>query len=40
MSFTIYEPSGQRFIQWFFTMDELIKSMLKYPNNVYHRNES
>jgi hypothetical protein len=40
MSFTIYEPSGQMFIQWFFNMDELIKSMLKNPNNVYHRNES
>jgi hypothetical protein len=40
MSFTIYEPSGTMFIQWFFNMDELIKSMLKNPNNVYHRNES
>jgi hypothetical protein len=40
MSFTIYEPSGQMFIQLFFTMDELIKSMLKYPHNTYHRNES
>ena len=39
MSFTIYEPSGTMFIQWFFNIDELIKSMLKYPNHVYHRNE-
>ena len=39
MSFTIYEPDGIMFIQWFFNMDELIKSMLKNPQNVYHRNE-
>jgi hypothetical protein len=39
MSFTIYEPDGRMFIQWFFNMDELIKSMLKNPKNVYHRNE-
>jgi hypothetical protein len=39
MSFTIYEPDGRMFIQWFFNMDELITSMLKNPNHVYHRNE-
>ena len=38
MSFTIYEPSGQMFIQWFPTIDALIKSMLKNPTNTYHRN--
>jgi len=38
MSFTIYEPSGQRFIQWFANIDELLKSMTKNPNNTYHRN--
>ena len=38
MNFTIYEPSGIMFIQWFFNMDELIKAMIKYPNNVFHRN--
>lgn len=38
MSFTIYEPGGQMFIQYFFSMDELIKSMLNNPNNTYHRN--
>ena len=26
-------------IQWFFNIDELIKSMLNNPNDVYHRNE-
>ena len=39
MSFTIYEPSGTMFIQWFFNMDELIKAMLNNPNNVFHRND-
>jgi hypothetical protein len=38
MSFTIYEPSGTMFIQWFFNMDELIKAMLNNPQNTYHRN--
>jgi hypothetical protein len=39
MSFTIYEPSGRMFIQWFFSTEELIRSMVKHPQNVYHRNE-
>ena len=38
MSFTIYEPGGQMFIQWFSNIDDLIKSMIKHPTNVYHRN--
>jgi hypothetical protein len=38
MSFTIYEPNGQMFIQYFFSMDELIKSMLANKQNTYHRN--
>lgn len=38
MSFTIYEPGGTMFIQYFFTTDELIRSMIKNPNNAYHRN--
>ena len=38
MSFTIYEPNGTMFIQWFFNIDELIKTMLDNPQNTYHRN--
>ena len=38
MSFTIWEPSGQRFIQWFPTIDAVIASMVKNPQNIYHRN--
>jgi hypothetical protein len=38
MSFTIYEPNGLMFIQWFHTIDALIASMLANPNNTYHRN--
>jgi hypothetical protein len=38
MSFTIYEPSGTMFIQWFSTIDDLINSMIKNPENTYHRN--
>jgi hypothetical protein len=38
MSFTIYEPSGLMFIQWFNNIDALIASMLANPNNRYHRN--
>jgi hypothetical protein len=38
MSFTIWEPSGQRFVQWFSDIDALLKSMLSNPQNVYHRN--
>lgn len=38
MSFTIYEPNGTMFIQWFSNIDDLIKSMVKNPKNIYHRN--
>lgn len=38
MSFTIYQANGLRVIQWFSSIDELIKSMRKNPNDVYHRN--
>lgn len=38
MSFTIYEPNGTMFIQWFSDIDKLISSMLKNPQNTYHRN--
>jgi hypothetical protein len=38
MSFTIWEPSGTMFIQWFATMDDVIASMVKNPHNTYHRN--
>jgi hypothetical protein len=38
MSFTIWEPSGTMFIQWFPTMGHLIASMVKNPQNTYHRN--
>jgi hypothetical protein len=38
MSFTIYTHDGMKVIQYFFTIDELIKSMLKNPKDVYHRN--
>jgi hypothetical protein len=37
MSFTIWEPNGTMFIQWFSNIDDLIKSMIKNPNNTYHR---
>ena len=26
-------------IQWFFNIDEIIKSMLNNPNDTYHRNK-
>ena len=38
MSFTIYSQDGIKYIQWFFTVDELINSMLANPNDHYHRN--
>ncbi len=40
MSFTIYQADGMKVIQWFFNIDELIKSMLNNPNDAYHRNVS
>jgi hypothetical protein len=38
MSFTIYTHDGMKVIQYFFSMDELIKSMLNNPKDAYHRN--
>jgi hypothetical protein len=38
MSFTIMQHDGMKVIQYFFNIDELIKSMLKNPKDVYHRN--
>jgi len=38
MSFTIYTHDGMKEIQWFFTIDDLLKSMLTNPLNRYHRN--
>ena len=35
MSFTIYEPSGQMFIQWFSNIDALIASMVKNPKKTF-----
>jgi hypothetical protein len=39
MSFTIYQADGLRVIQWFKTIDDLLKSMLDNPHDRYHRNE-
>jgi len=38
MSFTIYTHKGMKVIQYFFSIDELIKSMLNNPKDAYHRN--
>jgi len=38
MSFTIYQKDGLKVIQWFYSVDELIASMLAHPNDRYHRN--
>jgi hypothetical protein len=38
MSFTIHQADGMKTIQWFSTIDDLLKSMLANPNNAYHRN--
>lgn len=38
MSFTIYQADGLKVIQWFKDAEELVKSMVANPNNVYHRN--
>jgi len=40
MSFTIMQHDGMKVIQWFKTIDDLLKSMLDNPNDAYHRNES
>lgn len=39
MSFTIRQADGLKVIQWFKNIDELVKSMLENPNDVYWRNE-
>jgi hypothetical protein len=39
MSFTIYQEDGLKVIQWFTNVDELLKSMLNNPKDVYHRNK-
>jgi len=38
MNFTIMRHNGMKEIQYFFSMDELIKSMLNNPKDAYHRN--
>jgi hypothetical protein len=38
MSFTILQDDGLKVIQCFFTVDELIASMLANPNDIYWRN--
>jgi hypothetical protein len=40
MSFTIMRQDGMKTIQWFFSVDELIKSMLNNPNDRYYRNDN
>ena len=40
MSFTIMQHNGTKVIQYFFTVDELIKSMLNNPNDRYYRNDN
>jgi hypothetical protein len=34
------QHDGMKVIQWFKTIDDLLKSMLDNPNDAYHRNES
>ena len=38
MSFTIYQADGLKVIQWFPSVDDLLSSMKKHPNDAYHRN--
>jgi hypothetical protein len=38
MSFTIMQHDGMKVIQWFFSIDELIISMINNPLDRYHRN--
>jgi len=38
MSFTIMQHDGMKVIQWFSTIDDLLKSMVNNPKDVYHRN--
>jgi len=39
MGFTIRQANGLKVIQWFKNADELVKSMLSNPNDVYWRNK-
>ena len=39
MSFTIMQHNGMKVIQWFSTIDSLIQSMVKNPNDRYYRND-
>jgi hypothetical protein len=39
MSFTIMQHDGMKVIQWFQTIDDLLKSMLANPKDAYHRNK-
>ena len=39
MSFTITTHDGMKVIQWFSTVDELLKSMIKNPKDRYWRNK-
>jgi len=32
------QHNGMKVIQYFFTVDELVKSMLNNPRDAYHRN--
>jgi hypothetical protein len=38
MSFSVYTHDGMKETQWFFSIDELINSMINNPLNRYHRN--
>jgi len=38
MSFTITTHAGMRVDQWFHSVDELLSSMVKNPNDRYWRN--
>lgn len=40
MSFTIHTHDGMKVVQYFFSMNELIISMINNPNDRYHRNDN
>ena len=37
MSFIIMQHDGMKVMQWFTSVDELLKSMLANPKDAYHR---
>jgi hypothetical protein len=37
MTFDIYTPAGLHFIQYFETIDDLLRSMKNNPADAYHR---